>query len=391
MKRPENIQTENSLNDDKLKKYSLLAGAFITLTPLSEAQIIYTDVDPDVTVDAIHNDGPASYNLDLNNDGIIDFKLAAMDMQTSGWGSHTLSVAIEPQGSNQVIAENVSFYSMGGNSTYYTSIAAPLLYNELIAVSNGNWSSGNLLLCKHVCDETSCYRINDSIPASNIYLGLAFPISGQAHFGWARLDVLGYDKFKIKDYAYNAIPNVPVKAGSVNLPEPRGLSTNRIGSDSMLVTWDEIPGARKYIVYYKPKGSVPPIAKVKPTDNSVILTGLLPDTDYKLRIKAKYPGGLRSGFSDEHTFSTATFRVAGGAGIDESQIYSFGKSLYINTSINPIEGIVTIFNVSGNRVAEETWETGTQNINLESQPVGIYIVRLQSVSAMLTKKIFISN
>jgi hypothetical protein len=48
------------------------------------------------------------------------------------------------------------------------------------------------------------------------YLGLKFFVGGNAHYGWARLDVtVDGDVFTIKDYAYNGTADAAINAGQM--------------------------------------------------------------------------------------------------------------------------------------------------------------------------------
>jgi len=65
---------------DKIKKYSVLAGAVLAGGAVN-AQIQYTDIDPDVVVDPTNS----PYMLDLNGDSVDDIQFAVS--ATSGAGS----------------------------------------------------------------------------------------------------------------------------------------------------------------------------------------------------------------------------------------------------------------------------------------------------------------
>jgi len=60
---------ESTLNK-KIKGYSTLAGSLLAMANVADGQIVYTDI-ADVTVSG---DG-ASYDLDLNNDGTVDYRI----------------------------------------------------------------------------------------------------------------------------------------------------------------------------------------------------------------------------------------------------------------------------------------------------------------------------
>ena len=65
-----------------LQKYSVMAGVFIIMQNNSIAEVIYTDIEPDIILD----EGGEAAELDMNDDGISDFFfqiiliLATMDL-----------------------------------------------------------------------------------------------------------------------------------------------------------------------------------------------------------------------------------------------------------------------------------------------------------------------
>src|SRR5438874_601180 len=75
------------VNKDLLKKisaYSSVAASVAALPKDSDAQIIYSDISPDFTLEcAPHNYG--FYDLDLNNDGVADFRIQKDNITTDCW------------------------------------------------------------------------------------------------------------------------------------------------------------------------------------------------------------------------------------------------------------------------------------------------------------------
>ena len=69
---------------ERIKSYSLLSSAIIAPALACEAQVIYTDVDPDFVVEEYQ-----PYLLDLNNDGITDFEIEYLYTGSGYWYSHT--------------------------------------------------------------------------------------------------------------------------------------------------------------------------------------------------------------------------------------------------------------------------------------------------------------
>ena len=64
---------------------------------------------------------------------------------------------------------------------------------------------------------------------TDAYIGLSFPIAGQTHFGWVRVDVdNAAGTFLVKDWAYEDVAGVGIAAGAV--PEPGALSLLAAGA-----------------------------------------------------------------------------------------------------------------------------------------------------------------
>lgn len=163
----------------------------------SESLIIYTNVDPDFSGMKVND----FFNLDLNNDGIVDFTLSSFTDYNNEWisikttinGNGCLSVApwysnpIPLNNSDEIYSvskyRNGAFYSQWGIFTY------------------GDCFGG----------EKGCFY--DWIGTFDKYLGFQFYINGKVHYGWLRLDVVSHFQWTIKDYAYNATPFAPILAG----------------------------------------------------------------------------------------------------------------------------------------------------------------------------------
>ena len=152
-----------------------------------ESIIIYTDIEPDFTSENLDD----SYNLDLNNDQNVDFKVMSF------WGPEMweseLVISSVPIDRNGIL----SF----GQGPPYT--AFPLNSGVKISTTEGEFYQTQSFFNPCI----GCISWKDK------YLGLRFIIDGKTHYGWARLDVTSTTQWVIKDYAYNATPNMPIFAG----------------------------------------------------------------------------------------------------------------------------------------------------------------------------------
>lgn len=187
---------------NKLSRYTAAAAAVVAATSAT-AQITYTDVNPDYTVDDDQDaNGFTFAALDLNNDATPDFILASRDTTVT---SRTRFTLVAPYGTagNAIAGETPSAYDY----------ALALNLNDMIDNSL-NWIATT---------NTMAYNVASANPYSenwngvtDKYLGLKFIVGANTHYGWARLDVQAIgDVWTLKDYAFNATPNGGIMAGQV--------------------------------------------------------------------------------------------------------------------------------------------------------------------------------
>jgi hypothetical protein len=164
----------------------------------SSSSIVYTDVNPDLVVST----NGTTYNLDLDNDGIVDYKISFTTPQAScgQWcqfcsGYRTNSfINITPEGSNK--AESSALFP-----------------NTLIDGTSISWNNVSLGLASKswYCKGYYGWVYNTSgswFGQLNKYLPLQIIVKAKVYYGWVRLDVTtGGNSFTIKDYAYNSNAN----------------------------------------------------------------------------------------------------------------------------------------------------------------------------------------
>ncbi len=197
--------------EKKIAAYVTLAAAYLAAHPVdADAQILYTNVNPDV-----HLVNSTFFNLDLNNDGIVDFHLHGDNGQfnnggSSGSAGFSGSAYIDALSSNEIIG------------------IPPVMLNALDTISqNNNWGQSNLLVNDYF-HQSWGYTISGSWvnsssttsgnwqTADNNYLGLKIKVGIDIYYGWARLSGNGYNGFIIKDYAFFNSPNHPILAGETD-------------------------------------------------------------------------------------------------------------------------------------------------------------------------------
>ena len=205
------ITDKNIMKQQLQKKFYAFIITAMMFFVNANAQIIYTDVIPDTTV----NTNATLYHLDLNNDGTIDFNfnyLTQFISQTCETATDTgtnIYLTITPLGSNKV-----------GTTNVYPS---NLLLNSVIDNSSVTWSSTanqNLFVRSWHCSSLMGVPIWVSFIDGN-YLGnatgfvpLRLNMNSQNYYGWAQLHIaMQPASCTIMDYAYNSVPNQPILAG----------------------------------------------------------------------------------------------------------------------------------------------------------------------------------
>jgi len=182
----------------KIKSYSALAGSIALMSSQADAQIIYTDINPDSTATI----SGTSFNLDLDNGGVVDFTFNL----TIGTGSGTSQgVGVSAAGTNAVAGSVIGSYTYPLALNNGDTIKSTLQFNVGSSQSMASYFG-------------SSYAYGNWLNAVDKYIGLQFYIGTQLHYGWARLDVTATaNQFTIKDYAYNATPNEYIIAGEMGV------------------------------------------------------------------------------------------------------------------------------------------------------------------------------
>jgi hypothetical protein len=195
-----------SLNQ-RLASYVAAAGAAgvcLLVTASAEARIVYT---PAYTTFSGGTFGFPGLSLDLNHDGIVDFYLLNFCATSGVW------CAAGAQSPNAVLLSAGSFLGY--------PFAAALTVGKTIGSSGAFGAAGVMIATAN----GSC----SFAPWCNVkgrFLGLKFSIRGKTHFGWARLNSNGGSSATLTGYAYETVPNKPIRAGEtgpvvggVSLPE----------------------------------------------------------------------------------------------------------------------------------------------------------------------------
>ncbi len=187
-----NVTGVSDSTQHRLHTYAIAAAAagvsVFALAPPAEGEIIYKKADVF-----------ASFQLDVNGDGIPDF-------QVRNWAS-TIYGFLWAFGSgtqNGVVAGSGGVAALSAGAVIGPS--AKFIHSSVMA-----W--GFLYESSHR-REKRCFGPWDDVQGR--YLGLKFIIDGEVHYGWARLNErchFDWQVAKLTGYAYETLANQPIVAG----------------------------------------------------------------------------------------------------------------------------------------------------------------------------------
>lgn len=208
------MKKTNTLNS-KIKQYASLAGG-IAAASGATGQVVYTDINPD---EVLSIGGTTQYQLNLDGDAATDMiflmqsgtgvtgslygipytatyaggaaAFGTSAATTNGWLGNTSSGPFAVPMSSMISSGAAFVQAQGTLGAYITAyLGAP--YNMTV-----NTNAGNFI-------------------GAEGFVGIRFDISGQTHYGWARVEVApNGQSMTIKDYAYESTPGLPIAAGNI--------------------------------------------------------------------------------------------------------------------------------------------------------------------------------
>lgn len=217
----------NNLN---AKSIFIILNMVIFNISMSLSQIIYHDVSPDHT---IHIN--TTKEIDLNNDGINDFKLSVtehIERSTSPITHVTRTCIIEGIGEQSVIATNngPQVFSQGDNIEFLTWSNSSNLLHQYLEYFEGNMEPVVEDLFGNFTGTNSSGR----------FLGLKFLFEGATHYAYLGINVYS-DAIVIRDYAYNRYKGEAIQAGKIITSLSNNLSSHtniKVINNSVIIDFD---------------------------------------------------------------------------------------------------------------------------------------------------------
>ena len=389
----------------QLVRYSALATAILASVQ-SEAQISYTDIDPDKVMDLSQGATQLNYFLDLDNDGADDVLIQNWYASSRGtyWGD--IYVLRDPQ-SNAVLGELAS-------SFYQQPIASVLNSGDPIS-SMEEWQEAVVMLM---------YYDHRWLNQSNKYFGVKFNKADGVHYGWVRLSVSGTGNvIYVKDYAYELQPNSPTTAGD-ETPCGDGFEPNNSFSTAKEITTNlgyhaliPIPLDKDYFEYNLTLPNIRITLNELPADYDLKLFD-----DAHLLVAQSSKQGLKKETIIANGISSGNYFIkvyAANGSFDSTECYNLkveasnlpfkgedqntedneisALNLFPNPAHDQLEiklshsvpaDLVLLYDMEGRRVKELSFANSDQaiNLNISDLQSGIYMVLIRTGSELLTKK-----
>lgn len=194
------------------KTLRIILSLFTTfITGISFGQIIYTDINPDVTLQASNAD---SYPIDLDNGGTIDMIVFAdiKDTTVSGFAVQITGVAIQTLNNTQIIGHTQQL----GNETV---VVADTLQNMHLIDGTANYvdnSTPSVYPGVGLGVNGAGANLGDFQANGNLSFGVKFDINGNTHYGWVQVNIAANCVSGVLlDYAYQSIADSSIYAGDM--------------------------------------------------------------------------------------------------------------------------------------------------------------------------------
>ncbi len=208
----------------RLNAYASAASAagvgMLALAQPSQAKIVYTKANQQIPPNT-------HYDLDLNHDRITDFTISNAYSATTSFKGAGLFIAI-PAGNF------VRGYPFGFGKSYRI-LASALPARVKLRASKKFRSNNGYPMPMGFSYTSVSIGFNAEGPwrnATNLYLGLKFAISGQTHYGWARL-TSNCANFQcqalLTGYAYETVANKAIITGKTKGPDVVAIEPATIG------------------------------------------------------------------------------------------------------------------------------------------------------------------
>jgi len=197
-----------------------MSAAYLAVHIDSDAQVIYMDADPDISVLA------DEYFLDMDGNGSADFKLVFESEFFATFAPPQLKLRLNPLGSNMAAyVTQVVPVTYSGTPWYtYVGGATQLLFTNVPALGSDVWIDEGLAfqsdigafyerLFFYIYSESNyqAFSGGEWNGVTDMFAGVRLFSDGAYHYGWLRLNIDEATGILLKDYAFESNPETPIQ------------------------------------------------------------------------------------------------------------------------------------------------------------------------------------
>lgn len=203
----------NSQSQKKLLGYSTSACSFLLLSQGANAQIIYTDLDPDVFLSPYYDD---QYLLDIDNDGVNDVNFKLYQFGFTMYVGYDYLAELEPLYGNKIAyIYDSSFREC--SSWLNIEKVVPVIEAEDTIDSAMQFMNELAIFASISHDDYPCYdsgqQFGSWLEKTGMFAAVEIHKGSLIYYGWIRLSMNEWYEITIEDYAYESIPGIPIIAG----------------------------------------------------------------------------------------------------------------------------------------------------------------------------------
>lgn len=377
----------------KFQQYSALAAILLS-AKITSSQIIYTDPDPDLHM--IGDPGLGGFyfeedTLDLNNDGINDFRIGMHYVSTISQDAYITAFGLNKVG-----------YEIQYGTTCPFSIErsfeiTPLMEEGAVIGDDENFLNGRASFFYQDFGDTSCAgtRVGEKTVDMQ-FAPLILHFDGADHYAWIRYSIVFNSStdvrtFIVHDYAYEATAGATIISGETDgcFP-PLPLAASPVTPTAAKIKWQAVGSALSYKLQYRVAGTSAWSKKNVPAPNTAkTITGLLCSTEYEWRVRAICEGGTATAFCPVQTFSTAGCKLSESEDAEVISIYPNPVHDLLQISFDGESPVTTveIFDITGNKMMEMQMSAEEMPaLNVSDLPAGMYYIVLYTKTDIVTRQ-----
>ncbi len=349
---------KNSIKQ-KIKSTGVLASAFLASAPVASGSVVHTDIQPD---DMINQPNTPVF-VDLDGNGVDDFKVIMREDITSVYDSHGSTYHKDKYIKIVGLANGNAVAGVPNSPRWNAEVTA-----QGNAIKNGNQNFVTEAQVAHMYQYTSWIgsyancEFGDFSTNNNAMVAMRFKIGTNFHYGWVRLSVsscasyLDYNNMEmtIEDFAYETVPNGVCYAGWKQYFI--GTEVTSVTHNSARIEFLPLPDIDHFKLKYRKAGQAAWLSANVPggTPWRKKISGLANNSDYEYKARGYYDAAETqgTGWSQIKTFATGCYTP-------DTVWSEVRSSTHAIMRWNIVDGAVDGYQIKARKLGNSGWVTHT--------------------------------